>query len=93
LREAGREAEHVEDAGLRDAPDCPIWRCALERQAVILTKDEDFAVRVAQSAKCPVIVWLRRGNCSKRAFQEWLMPLLPAILQKIEQGQRLIEVR
>jgi len=93
LNEAGHDAKHVEDVGLREADDSPIWRYALENQAVILTKDEDFAFRVRQSRTSPVIVWLRIGNCSKRALLAWFMPLLPAILQEIAQGQRLVEVR
>lgn len=43
----GHEAHHVEDVGLRDADDGPIWAHALSVGAVILTKDEDFAERAA----------------------------------------------
>ncbi len=93
LVQAGHDARHVEDVGLREAPDTPIWRYAIEHETVILTKDEDFAVRVGQCPTSPTIVWLRVGNCSKRALLEWFVPLLPAILQEIKQGQRLIEVR
>lgn len=93
LNDAGHDAKHVEEVGLREAKDAPIWRYALENQAVILTKDEDFAFRVHQSSISPVIVWVRIGNCSKRALLEWFSPLLPKILEAIAQGQRLIEVR
>lgn len=93
LTETGHEAQHVEAVGLRDADDPPIWRHALEYGAVILTKDEDFAVRAQQDRSAPVVVWLRIGNCSNRALREWFAPLLPAVVQEIEQGQRLIEVR
>jgi predicted nuclease of predicted toxin-antitoxin system len=91
--EAGHEAWHVEEIGLRDAEDPPIWRYAFEKQAVLLTKDEDFAVRVRQSQSGPVVVWLRIGNCSNQALQVWFAPLLPAILEEIEKGNRFIEVR
>ena len=93
LMEAGHEAWHVEEIGLRDAEDPPIWRYALENKAIILSKDEDFASRVRQSQSGPVVVWLRIGNCSNRALREWFAPLLPAILDEIEQGNRIIEVR
>jgi predicted nuclease of predicted toxin-antitoxin system len=93
LEEAGHQARHVEDIGLRDAEDTPIWRYAQEHQAVILTKDEDFALRLLQSQSGPVIVWLRIGNCSKRALLAWFTPLLPAILEEVHRGHRLIEVR
>jgi len=93
LREQGHQAEHVQDVGLREAEDSPIWNYALEQCAIILTKDEDFADRVRQSRKTPMIVWLRIGNCSNRALREWFFPLLPDILREIEQGQCFIEVR
>ena len=48
LEQAGHEAKHVEEVGLREAEDAPIWRYALANQAVILTKDEDFAGRAKQ---------------------------------------------
>jgi predicted nuclease of predicted toxin-antitoxin system len=45
LREVGHHAVHVEDVGLREATDGPIWEHALRMAAAIITKDEDFAVR------------------------------------------------
>jgi len=79
--------------GLRDTEDAPIWRYALANQAIILTKDEDFVSRARQSRNSPAIVWLRVGNCSNRALQAWLEPLLPAIVRQLQQGDRLIEAR
>jgi len=93
LREQGHPAEHVAEIGLRDADDSPIWQCALAQAACILTKDEDFAVRIHQARQAPVVVWLRIGNCSNRALREWFFPLLPEVLREIESGQRFIEIR
>jgi predicted nuclease of predicted toxin-antitoxin system len=93
LREQEHQADHVAEIGLREAEDSPIWQFALEQNAVLLTKDEDFAGRVRQSREIPVIVWLRIGNCSNRALRGWFFPLLPAVLREIESGQRFIEVR
>jgi predicted nuclease of predicted toxin-antitoxin system len=93
LVEAGHEAWHVEEIGLRDAEDQPIWRHALENKAILLSKDEDFALRSRQSQSGPVVVWLRIGNCSNNALRVWFAPLLPAILEEIEHGNRIIEVR
>jgi predicted nuclease of predicted toxin-antitoxin system len=56
LTEAGHDARHVEEVGLREAEDQPIWRHALENQAVIIAKDEDFALRVRQDTSGPVVV-------------------------------------
>ncbi len=92
LEEAGHEAKHVEEVGLREAEDAPIWQHALANQAVIVTKDEDFASRVKQSQNSPKVVWLQIGNCSNRALRMWLEPLLPAIVSQLEQGERLLEI-
>jgi predicted nuclease of predicted toxin-antitoxin system len=93
LREHGHEAEHVEKLGLRHADDTAIWNYALLHQAVIITKDEDFAYRSSQARTAPVIVWLRVKNASRKALLAWFEPLLPKIEALIEQGERLIEVR
>ena len=49
LAAAGHHAEHVIDIGRRDAEDTAIWQFALEHEAAIVTKDEDFAARSLRS--------------------------------------------
>ena len=93
LASRGHHAEHVADIGLRDAEDSPIWSYALEHGAVIVTKDEDFPHRLSQGGVAPVVLWLRIGNCSRRALIDWFEPLLPRIEEMLQQGERLIEVR
>ena len=93
LQQRGHEAEHVEDAGLRHADDSAIWQRALAQGAIILTKDEDFPIRASASRSAPAIVWLRIGNASRRALLAWLEPRLPAIEARLNQGDKLIEVR
>ena len=93
LRQAGFAAVAVRDIGLRDAKDSVIWNYALQNNAAILTKDEDFAERCAGSPNPPVVVWLRIGNASNPALLAWFLPMVPAVLKHIAQGDRLIEVR
>lgn len=93
LCEAGCDAVAVREIGLRDATDSEIWQYALQNDAAIVTKDEDFAERSLSSKMPPVIVWLRIGNATNPTLLAWLSPLLPAILQRMEAGDRLIEVR
>ncbi len=57
LVEAGHNARHVEEVGLREAEDIPIWRYALDNNAVVITKDEDFADRARRSPQSPAIIW------------------------------------
>lgn len=92
LREAGHEAEHVEDVGLRDGSDRAIWAHAMRTGAVIVTKDEDFAARSAQAALAPVIVWLRVGNTTNHALRAWIEPRWPGIVGLLARGSRLVEV-
>ncbi len=93
LQQRGHEAEHVNDAGLRQTEDDTIWQRALADGAIIITKDEDFPIRASVSRLAPCIVWLRMGNASRRALFAWLEPRLPAIEARLEQGEKLIEVR
>jgi len=59
---------------------------------VLLTKDEDFAQRRLLSTNGPAVVWLRVGNCSNRALLQWFAPLLADIVERLELGEKLIEI-
>jgi predicted nuclease of predicted toxin-antitoxin system len=93
LREVGQDAQAARELGLHEAEDSDIWNYALVNHAVIITKDHDFAERLLVSRTTPVIVWLRIGNTSKRALLEWLLPLWPQVISRIESGDNLVEVR
>lgn len=88
----GYEAAHVFDLGLAGADDRLIWKRAADTGAVIITKDEDFALRRTLEDIGPAVVWLRLGNTRKGALLRWLEPLLPDILAALERGEALIEV-
>jgi predicted nuclease of predicted toxin-antitoxin system len=93
LAEAGHQAHHLVDVGLRDADDAQLWEYAVQEEAVILTKDEDFASRRLREPDGPTIIWLRVGNCSRAALLRWLGPLLVSIEALVAAGERVIEVR
>ncbi len=93
LQERGHQAEHVLEIGLAQSKDTLVWRYAQEHGAAIIPKDEDFAERVRRGRPGPQVVWLRIGNSSKRVLLVWLEPLFPLIVRKLEQADRLIEVR
>ena len=92
LRDSGCDAVAVREIGLRNATDSEIWHYAIQQEAAIITKDEDFADRCLYSQNQPVIVWLRIGNTSTQALLDWLIPLWPEIMRRIQFGDRLIEV-
>jgi len=89
----GHQATHVFDIGLQTADDPVIWERARNDQAVIISKDEDFVDRWLLSEKPVPLVWIRKGNCSNRVLMAWFEPLWPDTLKRLEQGERLIELR
>lgn len=93
LVDLGHHGEHLEDVGLRHAKDTDIWNYAVNNHAVIVSKDEDFVDRFRRRGDGPVIVWLRIGNSSNRVLLAWFVPLLPAAVQRIQAGDKLIEIR
>ena len=93
LCDRGHAAEHVLSVGLAQAKDGPVWIYAQTHDAVFVTKDEDFAEWVRRGKTGPQLVWLRIGNSSKRELLAWLDPLLPAVLERLQASDRLVEVR
>ena len=87
----GFSAVHVRELGMREAPDSIIWRYAAEQGAIIVTKDEDFAVMRARLDAGPQIVWLRIGNATNRALRAHLDDVWPTILQWFEAGESIVE--
>jgi predicted nuclease of predicted toxin-antitoxin system len=93
LQDQGHQAEHVFDLGLGQSKDNVLWEHAEKNQAVIVTKDEDFADWIARGRPGPSVVWLRIGNCTNTSLLIWLASLWPQILVRLNQGERLVEVR
>jgi predicted nuclease of predicted toxin-antitoxin system len=93
LSERGHVAEHVTDIGLGNAADRELWRYALENDAVLITKDEDFPDLVLLGGPSPIVVWVRVGNTTRRALLEWFDPLIQGVVEMINAGNRLIEIR
>lgn len=93
LSERGHVAEHVNDIGLGDATDRELWRYALANDAVLITKDEDFPDLALLGGPSPVVIWIRAGNTTRRALLEWFEPLIEGVVEMINTGNRLIEIR
>ena len=93
LEEHGHTAEHITDIGPADSPDRELWRYALEHQAVIVTKDEDFANMIATGVDAPTVVWIRVGNTRRASLLAWFEPRIDQIVGMVEGGDRLIELR
>ena len=93
LAEAGHIAEHVADVGLLAASDEEIWTHSRLTGACLVTKDEDFPRRWSSGDRGVPVLWLRIGNCSRRALGAWFMPQLPRILDLLAAGETLVELR
>jgi predicted nuclease of predicted toxin-antitoxin system len=91
IQDLGHTAEHVADCGLGSAPDDAIRDHAVRTGAVIVTKDEDFAVRRVLGSG-PTVVWLRMGNTRSATLLQRMEADLPAIVLAIEQGETLVEI-
>jgi predicted nuclease of predicted toxin-antitoxin system len=92
LRNAGHEVEHVLELAMGQSPDNDLWQYAIEHQAVIVSKDEDFADWVLAGRPGPAVIWLRVGNCTNAELMEWLLPLWPQVLEALERGDHLVEI-
>ena len=93
LGEKGFSATAVRELGLRDADDGSIRNFATAGDWTVVTKDEDFVERCVASSDATSIVWLRIGNCTNDVLFAWLEPLLPGIVERLNAGLRLVEVR
>lgn len=93
LRSLGHAASHVVDHGLRGGEDPDILALARQQGCCVITKDEDFQLHWLFGVRDVPIVWLRCGNISNRDLKSRVAALLPDILQRLEAGETLIEVR
>jgi predicted nuclease of predicted toxin-antitoxin system len=89
----GHQAAHVADWGLLAGDDSKIWQRASRENAIIISKDEDFADRWLLGDENVTLIWIRKGNCSNQVLISWLEPIWSDVLRRLEQGERLIELR
>jgi predicted nuclease of predicted toxin-antitoxin system len=93
LSRRGFPSEHVNRVKLGHASDVSIWSYAAREKAVLTTKDEDFVALARQRARGPQVVWIRLGNITNAALQAAIGPVLDEIVDGLNAGERLIEVK
>jgi predicted nuclease of predicted toxin-antitoxin system len=93
IADQGHTAEHVLALGIAQAKDSAIWAAASETNAIIVSKDEDFADMVRRTQHGPCVLWLRTGNGTTASLLRLLAPIWPAVEMRLESGERLVEVR
>jgi predicted nuclease of predicted toxin-antitoxin system len=75
--------------------DHAVWDEACRRAATVITKDEDF-VFIGQSSRiapAPAVVWVRIGNCSRKVLLDAFLAILSTVVELIEAGEKLVEIR
>ena len=92
LRNKGHGAEHVCELLAGDATDAEVLAKAHEIDAVLITKDEDFADFERRGLVKTGILWIRIGNATNTALWIKLQPLLPEIIKAFASGAALVEV-
>lgn len=93
LSALGLTAMHVLDCGLDEADDSIIWRFATEQGWIIISKDEDFFYLASPPQATVQVIWVRLGNCRKATLLATFDALLPKILDALNAGSRVVEVR
>jgi predicted nuclease of predicted toxin-antitoxin system len=78
---------------LRDAKDSQIFAAAREANAIVLTRDDDFAILLERLGPPPRVLWVTCGNSSNEHLRQVLAATLPDALKLINAGEVLVEIR
>jgi len=70
-----------------------IWHYAVQNEVVIVSKDEDFALLKAANPEGPKVIWIRIGNAIRRVLFTRLDEAWPSVIEMLNEGDELIEVR
>ena len=89
----GCQAVHVLDIGLAEASDVEIFQRAELDGYILVSKDEDFLHLVLKPGTSAGLFWVRIGNCRKHHMLEVFERAWPRLVERIEAGERIIEVR
>ena len=90
--ELSHPAQSVRDLGLRNAKDKDIFAAAGQAEAIVMTKDADFAEMVDRLGPPPAVIWLTCGNTSNAALRILLKSTLPKAIELIGRGEALVEI-
>jgi predicted nuclease of predicted toxin-antitoxin system len=92
MTDLGHEAAHVADLGLDSATDQQIWNVAVERGAILVTKDQDFAIGRTAAGIGPTVIWIRLGNSNNSTLLTRVEQALDSISAAVERGDTVIEL-
>jgi len=93
LRDKGHDAVALRDIGLRDADDRTVWARAADEGAVIVIKDEDFALLAAADAVGQKVLWVRCGNLVNRLLLARFERAWPDVEGHLSTSAMVVELR
>ena len=91
--ELGLPGYALRDLGLRDADDTAIFARARECDAIMMTKDADFALLLDQRGPPPRVIWLTCGNTTNAELRNIVAKHAGKLREWIAGMEPLIELR
>jgi predicted nuclease of predicted toxin-antitoxin system len=83
----------VRDLAMDETSDHIIWAYAKSNGYTIISKDEDFLYLASMDADSPSFVWVRLGNCRKEALLAAFKKVLPELIENLQAGRKVVEIR
>lgn len=93
LRARGHDCVHVLDLGMEKASDADVWARATADGHVVVSKDEDFVFLAIRPGDAGRLVWVRLGNCRNRTLLDAFDRAHDAMINALDTGQRIVEIR
>ena len=93
IRAAGHECDGARRLIGADASDVEIAKVANQLGAAVLSKDVDFVDLVHRRVLRMPLIRVCLPNMKARETCDAILPLLPAIVASIAEGQTIIEIR
>ncbi len=93
LAALGVDSVHVVDLVDVTTPDTEVWVMASGENRTIVTRDADFAELVRGTKSGPSVIWVRLGNVRKQVLLDRINRDWHKIVDLLEAGERLIELR
>jgi predicted nuclease of predicted toxin-antitoxin system len=93
LSARNHQAVHLADLDSLRAADSTVWTAAIDRGAVIVSKDTDFYELSMVQGGPPQVLLLALGNCSNDDLLHALDQAWPEIGAALSRGARLVVLR
>jgi predicted nuclease of predicted toxin-antitoxin system len=92
IAQQGFTANHLKDVGLTGQDDDVIWAFAERAGAILVSKDNDFLDRHLRSYGSVALIFLAWGNVRKGTLLKQFETEWPALVAKLQAGEKLIKL-